>query len=267
MKKITLFAFVLSTVALAVQSCKKGDNSPAPSATSSSSSSSDYANFKVYLTDAPASYDEVNVDVQQVEIHSSGGGWQTLSVLNPGIYNLLEYSNGLDTLILNDSLPVGNISQIRLILGANNTIMVDSVTYPLSTLSGQQSGLKLQIHQKLEAGITYAITLDFDVAHSVHKTGNGVYKLKPVIRTITAGVDGAIKGKIVPGAITPVFAIMGTDTLGGMSDANGNFLIQGVTPETYSLLVTPVAPLTDTTVSNVSVSAGGVTDVGTITIN
>lgn len=266
MKKLFLSLFTITVIVLTIQSCKK-DPVTLTSTDVSSTVSTKKSKFKIYLTDAPGPFQEVNVDVQEVEIHSSGGGWQTLPILNPGIYNLLEYTNGLDTLILNDSLPVGTISQIRLILGSNNTIMVDSVVYPLSTPSAEQSGLKLQIHEKLEAGVTYAITLDFDVAKSVIKTGNGTYKLKPVIRTLVETVDvGGIDGVLVPGAITPMYAIMGTDTIGAMSNANGDFLIQGLLPGTYSLLIMPVSPLTDTTITSISVTGNQITNLGTINL-
>ncbi len=215
------------------------------------------------MTDAAGPYDEVNVDIREVEIHSTGGGWQTLSIVNPGIYNLLDYSNGLDTLILSDSLPVGRISQIRLILGPNNTVKVGGVIYPLATPSAEQSGLKLQIHQDLVAGITYAITLDFDAARSVIQTGNGSYKLKPVIRTVVEGIDGGISGTVSPAVITPVFAIMGTDTTGGFTNANGDFLIQGLAPGTYTVIITPAAPQSNDTINNVVVVAGQIINTGT----
>lgn len=257
MKKLIAFVMAIGLVFTVFQACKK-DAAFAPT---------QYAKVKIFLTDSTGPYEEVNVDIQQVEIHSTGGGWQTDSILNPGIYNLLDYSNGLDTLILSDSLPVGKISQIRLILGTNNTVKVGGVVYPLSTPSAQQSGLKLQIHKDIQAGVTYAITLDFDAARSVIKTGNGTYKLKPVIRVITEEVNaGGIQGTVAPPMITPVFAIMGTDTTGGFTDANGDFLIQGLAPGTYSVLITPPAPYNDTTITNVIVVGGQITNTGTLNL-
>lgn len=264
MKTILKWTFALSAVMILVTACKKDPASPSPTK---------YSNFKIYLTDAPAdAYQEVNVEVLQVEIHSSGGGWEITDIVNPGIYNLLDYTNGLDTLIFNDSLPVGKVSQIRLILGDNNTIMVDSVVYPLATPSAQQSGLKLQIHKELEANTAYAIILDFDVAKSVVETGNGEYILKPVLRTIVEGVagvldDGAIEGVIVPAIFTPVFAINGTDTLGAFTNANGAFLIQGAAAGTYDLMITPLSSsYNDTTITGVVVVSGVTTDAGTINL-
>ena len=40
---------------------------------------------------------------------------------NPGIYNLLDFTNGKDTLIADAELSGGSNSQIRLILGDNNS--------------------------------------------------------------------------------------------------------------------------------------------------
>ena len=50
----------------------------------------------IYLTDAPATYDAVNIEVVRVEIKSNSddgeNGWKELPV-NAGIYNLLDFTN------------------------------------------------------------------------------------------------------------------------------------------------------------------------------
>ena len=141
----------------------------------------------VRMTDASATYDAVNIDLQGVEITGSNGTAVLMDV-NAGIYNLLNFSNGVDTLLATGGLEVSEISQIRLILGPNSTIVVDGTSYPLSTPSADQSGLKLQVHQALEAGVLYTVLLDFDANKSVVVTGNNTYKLKPVIRTIETAI-------------------------------------------------------------------------------
>src|SRR5215203_1965455 len=104
------------------------------------------ARLEVRLTDAPGDYEEVNVDIQGVEIHSEDGnpsqGWMSLEV-RKGVYNLLEFTNGLDTLIASAELPAGKLSQIRFILGENNSLKVSGDVVPLKTPSGQESGLKI----------------------------------------------------------------------------------------------------------------------------
>lgn len=141
-----------------------------------------------YNLKSMAAYDAVNVDIQQISFHTSGdtstaAGWYDLET-NAGIYNLMNYVAD-DTLVAFDSLvSPQTISQIRLLLGENNTVVEDGETYDLETPSGQTSGLKIQVHLQLLPDNTYVIMLDFDPEESVHTTGNNKYKLTPVIRAI-----------------------------------------------------------------------------------
>lgn len=229
------------------------------------------ARLQVWLTDAPGDYDEVNIDIQGVEIHSSesdnGKGWKSLDVKS-GVYNLLELTNGLDTLIGELVLPAGKVSQIRLILGDDNSLKVGGQVYDLGTPSAQQSGLKLQVHETLAEGITYKILLDFDVAKSIVATGAGSYKLKPVIRTITEAESGAIKGIVSPVESTPaVYAINGIDTVATtFADENGKFLLRGVLPGTYKVTFAPASGFLPIEKADVAVQLGVVTDMGTVEI-
>jgi len=237
----------------------------------SCSKDTENARLHIRLTDAPGDYQEVNIDIQGVEVHRKDGaqssGWKVLNVEN-GVYNLLELTNGLDTLLATAELPAGSISQIRLILGNNNSVKVDDVVYALSTPSAQQSGLKLNIQAELKAGVLYIITLDFDAALSVVKTGSNTYSLKPVIRALTSATSGAIKGTTTPLDATPaVFAIQGSDTISTCyTDATGKFLLQGVPAGTYVVSFSPAVGYLTQQKENVIVTTGNVTDVGLITI-
>jgi len=227
------------------------------------------ARLQVWLTDAPGDYQQVNVDISGVEVNSgtqdTEKGWVSLNV-NKGVYNLLELSNGLDTLLGDIEIPAGKISQIRLKLGSNNSIKVNDQTFDLDVPSGEQSGLKLQVHQTLSEGITYKILLDFDVARSIVLTGNEAYKLKPVIRTIVEAQNGAIKGVVSPKEATPaVFAISNSDTLATTySDSTGHFLLRGLPAGNYDVVLVPNSNYQPVTKSGVTVQVGNVTDLGTI---
>ena len=132
-------------------------------------------------------YDSINLDIRKISIHTSSdsgatSGWFDLAT-NVGIYNLLDFVNN-DTIIAFDSLfELRTVSQIRLLLGDQNTIIEDGISYDLVTPSGQTSGIKVQVHAQFLPGETYRIVLDFDPEKSINKTGNGTYKLKPVIKT------------------------------------------------------------------------------------
>jgi hypothetical protein len=229
------------------------------------------ARVQIWLTDAPGDYQEVNVNIAGVEIHSSDTddekGWNSLPV-NGGVYNLLELTNGVDTLLAEKEIPAGKISQIRLKLSDGNTIKINDEVFDLDIPSGQQSGLKLQVHETLVEGVTYKILLDFDVARSVILTGTGAYKLKPVIRTITEAQNGAIKGSITPEDSNPaIYAIAGQDTLGTTySDSTGHFLLRGIPAGSYKLLFVPATGYQVVEKNPVTVQTGVVSYVGVVTI-
>jgi hypothetical protein len=138
--------------------------------------------FKVKLTDAPFNAQEVNVEIKEVRVnfHKDTLPWTTLQT-NARVYNLLTLQNGIDTILSTATVPTGTIKQIRFILGTKNSIKIDNVVYPLTVASGDESGLKINLNKKLRAGID-SVLIDFDANLSVIKTGNGQYKLKPVLK-------------------------------------------------------------------------------------
>lgn len=221
--------------------------------------------YHIRMTDAPAAYLAVNIDLQAVEV--TGSGSTVMLNVTPRIYNLLNFSNGLDTLIATGSLTISKVEQIRLILGSNNTIVTSTGTYPLKTPSAQQSGLKLNVNHNLQPGVDYYVLLDFDAAQSIVEHGNGDYSLKPVIRTIETSLSGSIRGKIsVPGVSATVTATSGAMSYSSVVNANGDFIISGLPAGTYVLTITPVLPYVMATVNNVSVTVGVSTNVGVVAI-
>lgn len=139
----------------------------------------------VKMVDAPGDFQQVNVEVLQVQVHHSGQGWINLPT-NAGVYDLLTLQNDVSATLVNvGSLPSGHLEQFRLILGSNNNIMVDSLIYPLATPSAQQSGLKINLNSNFAANTQYEVILDFDAENSIVTQGNGSYSLKPVIKVLS----------------------------------------------------------------------------------
>lgn len=221
---------------------------------------------KVRMTDAPASYDQVNVDITGVEFIVNSGTTVNLNI-NAGVYNLLDFANGVDTLLASADVPSGSLSQVRLILGANNTVVVDGQPHPLSTPSAMQSGLKLNVHSTLEPGILYELLLDFDANQSIVVTGNGTYQLKPVIRVVSVATSGSIHGNIVTTLALPatISATSGSNTYTTVTSDNGNFLLRGLPAGTYTVTITPEASFAAVTMTNVNVTVGNLTELGPIT--
>lgn len=234
--------------------------------------------LELYLTDAPGNYKEVWINLQKVMVNvgsdtsSNSKGWKEMPLLRPGLYNLIKFSNGADTIIAGADLPGGVVSQIRFVLGDNNYIIFDDNSKAeLTSPSAQQSGLKLNVHSELKPGIPYALVLDFDAARSVVKAGeSGKYLLKPVIRTFAKEAGGAIEGVVLPDAAkTHILAIHNTDTLGTIPDSEGNYKFWGVGAATYQLIF--VADTTtgfkSDTLNNINVDLGKVTKVDTVILN
>lgn len=254
MKTINFFILAV-VVSMLGTSCSKNNNSGGAGTTL----------VKVRLTDAPGNYQQVNVDITGIEFKIDSNTTTNLNV-KAGVYNLLNYVNGLDTLIASANVPSGKLSQIRLILGANSTVKVGGVVYPLSTPSAMQSGLKLSVNSTLTPDVDYMLLLDFDANQSIVTTGNGVYQLKPVIRTVNVAMGGSIKGSIATTLALPaaVSVSNGTNTYMTSTDATGNFLLKGIPAGTYTVTITPNTPYQVSTTANVSVTVGNMTQLAVI---
>lgn len=247
MRKLSLILCIIM-LGFMVSSCKKDATT---------------TTYSVRMTDAPGPYTAVNIDLQGVEITGTDGKAVTVNV-TAGIYNLLNFANGTDVLIATSTVNITTVQQIRLILGTNNSVTTGGVNYPLSTPSADQSGLKIQVNQVLQANVQYNVLLDFDANKSVVNLGNGSYKLKPVIRSIEVATNGTIKGNITPagtvGFVTATSGASYSSTIG----ADGNFQVRGLPAGNYSLTVTPADPYNPVTHNNITVTAGATTDIGTI---
>lgn len=224
-----------------------------------------YAKVMFHLTDAPAVYDKVNINIVgvQVIINDSIIDLETQT----GVYNLLDFVNGKDTLIVDQEVPTGMLSQVRLLLGDNNNLLIGEDTQDLKTPSAQQSGLKLNVHQELLPGLAYEYTIDFDAGKSIVKTGNGKYILKPVIKVFSEAVSGAIEGIISPADARPmIYAISELDdTSTTFSDTlTGKFMFKGLSGGAYNIDFTPVSPYSDTTLKDIMVETGKVTRLDTL---
>ena len=242
---------IATMISLGLASCSEDD--------SNGSSNAETANMTVRMTDAPGDYDEVNIDVQDVqvqvdaateaemEVDTDGDGWVSLEGVQTGVYDLLKLTGGITQLLADSEVPAGYMSQMRLVLGSANTVVVGGEEKPLNTPSAQQSGLKLQVNKELEAGENYAFLLDFDVEESIVTTGNGGYNLKPVIRMNADENAGMVVGTVE----IPVDLEMNVQSLVKLSNANvsisaytdaeGKFALNGVPAGTYNLEVIPEA--------------------------
>ena len=243
------------------------------------------AQIEVKLTDAPAHYEAVTIDIQEVRLHADedeeidstetdedaeANGWITI-LDEPLEVDLLDLTNGNNITLGTADLDPGQYSQLRFILGDNNTITIDGEVIPLKTPSAQQSGLKLKLDTEIEVGTTYTLLVDFDAARSIVKAGNsGKYLLKPVLHAVNLAEAGSISGNVQPSADfrTNVMAIADGDTLSTITGDNGNYKIMGLLPTTYEVVFDAGSDLyADTTVTGVEVMANEEIVIDSVSLN
>ncbi|MEH0157531.1 DUF4382 domain-containing protein [Limibacter armeniacum] len=208
----------------------------------------DKVRLNVILVDAPANYDEVNIDIQDVMVDyttysetSTEENWVSLDQMNPNIYNLLELTAGAEAMLGDIEFPAGHLNNVRLILGDSNTVIIDNKKHHLTTPSGQTSGLKVKVDAEMNPGLAYTLTLDFDANRSIVEAGNsGKYNLKPVIRASMDAYGGSVTGIVNPVEESfRVEVLAGETVVAGTETNDGQFLLKGIEAGAYSLAVVP----------------------------
>ncbi|TKB97525.1 DUF4382 domain-containing protein [Pedobacter cryophilus] len=250
MKKIILFS--LLAISIGFTACEK--------------SKSGTTQMNVKITDAPGDYDAIILNIKEINVITSEGS--SILDVEAKPFDILKFRNGRDTLIASQNISSGTLKEVRLVLEATgNKIVVDGITYDLTTPSGQTSGVKLKVQEDLLDGVAYTLILDFDAAKSIVQTGNGKYILKPVIRAIPNAVSGAIVGTVSPLLSAPkIYAINGLDTVGTIIDATGKFYFNGMATGSYKINFETSAPYINKTLTDVNVTTGTVTNVGTVNL-
>lgn len=135
---------------------------------------------KIRLAGGPLTAQQVNVQVKQVRVNlSDDTTWITLHT-NATSYNLLDYTNGKDTLIAEGNmLATKIIKQLQIVLGDSNTIKTDNQLYPLNLTAGAGT-INIVVNSKLNKNIE-TLTLNFNAAASITETAKGSYQLTPVV--------------------------------------------------------------------------------------
>lgn len=220
-------------------------------------------NVKMMLTDAPGDFDAVNIDVEAIRVHTDAQGWVTYNS-NLGVINILEYTNGEATLLADVNLEANaHVNQIRLVLGTDNSVVVDGQTYALSTPSAMQSGLKINLDHTFEGGGDYTWTLDFDAAQSIVVQGNGSYQLKPVVRLIVDNETAiALNGS---GSGNVDIDLDGDGIIDIDSDEETAVIINGSVTGNISGSISDIGGLAIVTATQVSGSGSGNATVSTVT--
>ena len=277
LKKIYFVAIAAMVGMLGFQSCNNDDDS------------NNTARVQLKLVDAPGDYLEVNVVIVDIQYNNSDNeaGWTSFG--EPKDYpinvDLTTLIAGNSLLLADQIVPSGMLKQIRLVLGDGNTLKIEGMDgqdemMALSTPSAMQSGLKLNMNTTLDAGFSYTFILDWDVQKSIVMTGSGMYNLKPVIRVNAEVNSGSIGGNVsgeflvdglsvvnnLENAIVEVYTTGDVFVTESETNAEGNFLIQGLAAGDYKLKIVNQEDYDDYESTLVTVTVGTVVTIEPIVL-
>ena len=251
--------------------------------------------LSLFLTDDPCQYDSVFIDIRFVEVkidttrhmdedeygdhdddgdddhqhNDQYGKWDTLTI-RPGVYNIMQLRNGIDTLLASGNIPPGSIRKIRITLGTNNSVVVAGIRHSLNLFPGTNNYVYIKIHKEHEDDVApgqTAIWIDFNVCESIKLIG-GQYYLKPFLKPFGMQHFGKIEGKVLPAAAHAfVTARNATDSATAMPEHDGEYKILGLRQGTYTVTFTGSGGYRDTTISNIQVQKGRETNINTITLH
>jgi hypothetical protein len=228
---------------------------------------------QILMTDDPSLiFDSIFIDIRRVEVkveRANNGGeyWDTLNI-RPGIYNILNFRNGIDTLLASGFIANGEIKKLRMTLGTNNSVMKSGVRFPLR-LHNNDPYVIIDIPDVDRiASNSFRIWIDFDGHGSIIKVRNNEFELKSKIKAFNNMRTGSVEGKIKPSAALPaiVAAIVGNDTLVAIPERDGKFKIRGITASTIKLLIIPSNGYRDSLMTNISIPANRKLDLDDIVL-
>ena len=138
----------------------------------------------------------------------------------------------------------------------------------LTTPSGQQSGLKMNVNLEVPAGQVADFAIDFDACKSFVKAGNsGKFLLKPVLSVIPilspAGqrIVGFVDPSLADAGTTVSVQLAGAPVRATPPDATGRFVLYPVPAGSYDLVIT-AAGRVNAVMTGVPVGAAGSTVIG-----
>lgn len=230
--------------------------------------------FRVAMTDAPADYVALDVQIKGVSIYHDQEGWTTLSNETQTV-NVLSLQNGIESEIAAaGSVEAGHYSKLKIILGDENKLSVSngisigglSTTLTFDMQYAGSREIVVEIDAEVNANQEASVLVDFDVARSVVESA-GTYILSPVIREIRDTRTG-LSGEVSGSASAMVLLTNGVDSMSTYIDASGHFLLRGMDPGPYMLKILPRAeqpgmpspePIT---VENVTIVRGEIKEAG-----
>lgn len=251
MKKGLFFTVVCMIIALGFTSCKKEEAKG--------------NTFKVRMTDSPGDFVQLNIQITGVDAYMTNKGWVNLSSQTQSV-NVLTLTNGNEIVLANaTSVDAGVYTKLRIRFASQASIMLvgGGSTLALNWTGGTQE-VEIDINQNISADAGANLLLDFNVAQSVTELG-GIFSLNPMI-TVIQDEETGIQGTLNGAANAMVQVSNGNNTYSTYVNAQGKFMLRGLTPGNYTIAVMESGSDQTQQVGNATVNKGEITQVGTLDV-
>ncbi len=297
LRKLGWPALILAILSIVIYACSKNESAGPEKIPEGKQKVS------LMLTDDPGLFDKVMIDIRKVEVlidtctrnnddddddddwddRDRCGWWEdwrdrdhdrdcdvwdSLGI-RPGVYDMLQLRNGVDTSLATGVIRKGRIHKIRITLGSENSLVKDGVTYPLRSVNGQVKIIVKVRHNEWDEVTpdNLQLWLDFDVQRSIIRVSNGRFILKPYIHVWTVRQTGSVSGKVLPADAQSVITVYNTaDSLYALPGRSGDWKVRGLKPGTYSVFVNAGNGYADTTITGVKVERAKDTRLPAITL-
>jgi hypothetical protein len=197
--------------------------------------------------------------------------WDTLGI-TPGVYDLLSLRNGVDTLIGTGIFKTGKIVKIKVTLGSDNTVYIDSTTHFTLGFPGSDTTHTFTIKVRREdvddvSSNEFKFWIDFNIARSIFFE-DGEFILQPFFEVFDDQTGAKVAGQVLPeGAGALVTGSMGTDTIYAIPNEDGRFKFRNVAVGKWSFNFKGTSGYQDTTISNIQVDSMQTVTLPTITLH
>jgi hypothetical protein len=235
-------------------------------------SDSDEGNVEVRMHDNPVLYQEVNVQIEEVQVKSEGSGsWTTISSSSTEV-DVTTLINGEFVTLAETDLEAGSYTQIKLIFGTDNSMKMSGENYNLELSSEVEEGVVMNINMDIDAESSATLLMDFKLNESIIRAAaSGEFMLNPSIEVRRAKQTGSIAGSINPVKAKPwVYALHNSDTVSSTiaDTSSGEFKLNSLDEQSYDIYVEPTNDsYKDTTVTNVDVEARETNDIGELKLS
>ena len=141
----------------------------------------DSALVTIKLQGLSSSLSNANIDISDIQFQmkadpSEEDAWKSLQTVNMGVHDLVQVTGSqVVTLVDFDEIELGRIFGLKLILGDNNSVVKNGVSYDLIMNTDAQNEVINIVDKDIVANMLYEFIVEFDIEASVQVSQGAAY--------------------------------------------------------------------------------------------